>query len=662
MNRRSAISAAVAALSLAAVGVASGPGLAVAGLSMAGLVAGRLWGGSPSAAGLRTWRLANASALVLALLLVFLVSDRLLVGAGLVGWLLVHRAWTGRAPTDDRITLLLSTLGLLLACILSLDPLLLAIFFGFALLAPLGLALCLLDEGTPPGAPPPRLGALWAVGPGVIAIAACLFVVLPRVQGGVGAGLGPAALPGFQPQVSLGDHAMSRFNPDEVLRVVLTDQDGARVQPPVYMRGVALDVFDGEGWRREPQNPVKVAAWPELPGTGRWWVGEVTQVNSAGGALFTPPEMHALVPQEGAFRLRMDMSRNARGPTSLAVLRYTTYSVPYAPGEPPADSPAIQAREAGLGRLEKAGLRSQLWTELPVGLDPRVAELAGRLRAAAGPEADERARVDVVVGHFADYTYTLDPQPEHDGQPLSAFLFDSKAGHCEYFATGLAVLLRAQGVPARVVNGLYGGELNPYGGFLVFRQQDAHSWVEAWVGGRWVLLDATPEGGRSLSTSALRQLGELLVGSYRSIMLDYDLSAQLDGLGALRDRLGDRRGLGAVAAGGAFVFGLGWLVRVGLRRLAGAAPRRPPDEVARLHARAEALVRARGWALARELPPVAAAERLLAEAGPSAAPLLALAWLRYEARFGGEAPEALRAEAQAQLRALDRLPRRGASA
>jgi transglutaminase-like putative cysteine protease len=660
MQRRSIASTAVAALGLAAVGVASGPGLVVGGAALLGLLSGRLWGGAPSPAALRTWRLANAAALVMALLLVFLVSDRLMVGAGLVGWLLVHRAWTGRTPSDDRITLLLSTLGLLLACILSLDPLLLGIFFGFALLAPLALVQCLLDEAAPPGAPPPRVGALWAVGPAVIVIAAGLFVVLPRVQGGIGAGLGPAALPGFQPQVALGDHAMSRFNPDEVLRVVLTDQDGAQVEPPVYMRGVALDVFDGDGWRREPQNPVKVAAWPELPGTARWWVGEVTQVNTAGGALFTPPEMHALVPQEGSFHLRMDMSRNARGPTSLTVLRYTTYSVPYAPGALPAESAAIEAREAGLGRLEKAGLRSGLWTELPPGLDPRVAELAERLRAAAGPEASERARVEAVLAHFADFQYTLDPQPEHAGQPLSTFLFDAKSGHCEYFATGLAVLLRAQGVPARVVNGLYGGELNPYGGFLVFRQQDAHSWVEAWVGGRWVLLDATPEGGRSQEPDALRQIGELLLGSYRSIMLDYDLAAQLDGLGALRDRLGDRRGLGAVALGGAFVFGLGWLGRVGLRRLAGAAPRRPADELGRLHAQAEALVRSRGWPLAAELPAVAAAERLVAEAGPLAEPLLALAWLRYRARLGGEPAAALRAEAQDALRALRQLPRRGA--
>ncbi len=655
---RRRVVAGVGALALGALALSGESSALIALIAGVAWAAGLLRGGAPGADALHLWRIANTSALVMAIIAVFLVSSRLAVGAALVSYLLVHRAWTGRSATDDRVSLLLSTLLLLLSCILSLHPALMLVFAGFGLLAPHALMLCLLSEHLPPRAAAPRLGALWAVGPAVLALSGALFVVLPRVQGGVGAGLGPEALPGFQDRVQLGDHAMSRFNPDEVLRATITDQDGAPVLPPIYMRGVAMDTFDGAGWQREPFNPQRLNAWPAEPGTPRWWRSEVSQVNHTNDVLFAPPEVHAVRPEGESFRLRMDMSRNLRGAAAIGVLRYTTWSVPYAPGEPPADSKAIRQREAGLARLEAAVLKSQLWTELPEDLDPEIGALAVTLAEQAGPGAGPALRAAAVVRHLSGFSYTLDPQPEHAGQPLSAFLFESQAGHCEYFATALAVLLRAQGTPARVVNGLYGGELNPYGGFVVFRQQDAHSWVEAWIDGRWVLLDATPALDGGASRGLLAQLSDLFVGGTRSLMLDFDLSAQLGGLSrlaeALRGQSGAVRGLAAVAV----VIGVWVGVRRGLKALAGPAPGPAPGQLARRYADGLALARARGWTPPVGLPPLRQAEAMVAAAGPELAPLAVLAWLSYRETYGGEPASALLPEAAAALAALRALPKR----
>ena len=86
------------------------------------------------------------------------------------------------------------------------------------------------------------------------------------------------------------------------------------------------------------------------------------------------------------------------------------------------------------------------------------------------------------------FTYSL----TNPASTLRSFIFDKKSGFCEHYAAGLALLLRAAGVPSRVAVGYYGGEWNLLGNYLIVRQSDAHAWVEAWIGGRWVTMDATP--------------------------------------------------------------------------------------------------------------------------------------------------------------------------
>src|SRR5690606_13368344 len=87
--------------------------------------------------------------------------------------------------------------------------------------------------------------------------------------------------------------------------------------------------------------------------------------------------------------------------------------------------------------------------------------------------------------------YTLTP-PLLGEHPVDDFLFNTRSGFCEHYASAFAFLMRAAGIPARVVTGYQGGEVNPIGGYLIVRQSEAHAWVEVWLEGRgWVRIDPT---------------------------------------------------------------------------------------------------------------------------------------------------------------------------
>ena len=109
------------------------------------------------------------------------------------------------------------------------------------------------------------------------------------------------------------------------------------------------------------------------------------------------------------------------------------------------------------------------------------------------------------------FEYTLDNPSGGTPDPLADFLFDSKAGHCEYFATSQAVMLRILGIPSRVVNGFRRGEYNEFGNYFIVRQSDAHSWVEAFFpGAGWIEFDPTPPLFRRGEPSLSERLGQLL--------------------------------------------------------------------------------------------------------------------------------------------------------
>jgi len=136
------------------------------------------------------------------------------------------------------------------------------------------------------------------------------------------------------------------------------------------------------------------------------------------------------------------------------------------------------------------------WTALPRGINPRALEFAAQLRQRIAPGNDPRQDgqlVTAVLQHFRTepFSYTLSPPPlgRHS---IDEFLFETRQGYCEHYASAFVFLMRALQIPARVVTGYQGGEVNPVDGYMTVRQSDAHAWAEVWLPDRgWVRVDPT---------------------------------------------------------------------------------------------------------------------------------------------------------------------------
>jgi len=149
-----------------------------------------------------------------------------------------------------------------------------------------------------------------------------------------------------------------------------------------------------------------------------------------------------------------------------------------------------------LSRLPDAAVPPGLerYLQLPESLDPRIAELAASISA---QEPNPYLRALAIDRHLSSrYSYTLQLPSSLPADPLANFLFDRRSGHCEYFASSLAVMLRTIGIPSRVITGFRGGQFNEISSNYIIRASNAHSWVEAYIpGAGWTTFDPTPASG-----------------------------------------------------------------------------------------------------------------------------------------------------------------------
>ena len=141
--------------------------------------------------------------------------------------------------------------------------------------------------------------------------------------------------------------------------------------------------------------------------------------------------------------------------------------------------------------LELSQWRREVELRLPDGENPETMAFARSLRSESG---DDAAFVDAVLARFTrePFVYSLNPPLLPEPNPLDAFMFRTRTGFCEHYAAAFVVTMRAGGVPARVVAGYQGGEVNPVNRTVIVRQFDAHAWAEVWLEGRgWVRVDPT---------------------------------------------------------------------------------------------------------------------------------------------------------------------------
>lgn len=171
------------------------------------------------------------------------------------------------------------------------------------------------------------------------------------------------------------------------------------------------------------------------------------------------------------------------------------------------------------------------------GVSPRMTELARRVMR-QGPPGERARRLEAHL--IQDYGYTQDFVGRSAADPLDNFLFRYRSGHCEYFASAMVLMLRSQGIPARLATGFLGGEYNPFEGYTIVRDGNAHAWVEAYLPGTgWKVFDPTPPAGRPAERgdgafSVLRQAYDYMLFRWDRYVLTYGLYDQLRIVGDLR--------------------------------------------------------------------------------------------------------------------------------
>jgi hypothetical protein len=191
---------------------------------------------------------------------------------------------------------------------------------------------------------------------------------------------------------------------------------------------------------------------------------------------------------------------------------------------------------------------SARYLELPVNLDPRIGELTREVIRKSGARTWYDAARAVESYLRDNYGYSL--QMKAGGaDPLADFLFNVKQGHCEYFATALAVMLRTQGIATRIVNGFLPGEYNSAAGAFTVRQSDAHSWVEVYFPqtNSWMTFDPTPPAGRTSHertglAGALSKYSEALELMWFQYVVGYDKDEQRSLVTSFRKTLFDLQG------------------------------------------------------------------------------------------------------------------------
>ncbi len=364
-----------------------------------------------------------------------------------------------------------------------------------------------------------RLAALAAVsGLAVMGLALTAFVGTPRTlasqaMGGWGQGAAGAQAD-FRPDIELGQVGLLSASEDAVMDVAVADAAGAPLAAPpaiIYLRGSVLEDYDPVHGRwaapRGRRGTGRFVSREELP------AGEVLALHAAG----------------------------REGPWAQAALRYTINVHRQPAGRWPLHAPwrtlavsspnVVKIGRTAASVLERTeGAAGRLTYTAVAGPDPgdpgAAADRVPRAAAAAGPEVTERIRAlaesvlreaevpitlaereagdarraaQTLAQHLRTrYAYTLEmvaPVPGQD--PIEMFLFDTRRGHCEYFAAALTAMLRSVGIGARIATGYAAGEYNPIVGAYVVRRSDAHAWVEVRVQdepARWEVFDPTPPG------------------------------------------------------------------------------------------------------------------------------------------------------------------------
>lgn len=458
-------------------------------------------------------------------------------------------------------------------------------------------------------------------------IAAAAFLLLPRLSTPLWGqpntqqdrtGVGDEMSPGSLGELLVDDSPAFRVEFDGTLPKTAQQ----------YWRGKVLWHYDGQTWRGQSQAGYGEGGERPLEKPGGKVSYTVTLEPTQQRKLFAL-DMPLAAPQDSF--LNLDMVVTANRPVS-ELRRYSVQS-------------ALDYRLVGL-----TPQRRNMALLLPPGYNPRTLALAREWRARASSD------MDVVRSAFAlfnrSFTYTLTP-PQLGRDAMDDFLFETRAGYCEHYASAFTVLMRAAGIPARVVIGYQGGFWNEIGDYMIVRQSDAHAWSEVWLDDRgWVRLDPTgavnearvQQGAQSANGAdkpwygagwlvALRNRWDVVNHFWNDAIVRFDTLRQsnlLKPLGVDKAEAGDLV-LALLVVGIAFMLGALWWA---LRR-----ERAPGDALDQAFSRLAALLARHGLVREPSEGPQNYAQRARTALGPAASQLDALFDTYIGLRYGCHAAD-----------------------
>lgn len=374
----------------------------------------------------------------------------------------------------------------------------------------------------------------------IFIVSVVFFFLFPRVGLGFFAHQARhgVAMSGFSDTVQLGDFGHIVDDPEVVARVRFLD--GPPVVP-LRLRGQSLDTYDGRTWFKTTKRlwELRVDAKgrhvldpsgpdPDSPGVRSAEI-YLEPLGGSRRVLFSPPfpvafrrppnALEALRPERWRFGRDIAGDVFVSGPPATSI----QYTVFWKENEP--DPEALRSTSHEIPEWVH-----RRYLQVPE-LAPAVLDLARQITLRADNPFDMARAIETHLR--TNYEYAVDTR-HGDEDPLADFLLRHRQGHCEYFASAMVILLRAVGVPARMVTGFYGGEVNEYGGYVAIRKADAHAWVEVFFPGHgFVLFDPTPpiafeeRSGDGFWSDVRAALDAVRLWWY-SWVVEYNLDKQMD--------------------------------------------------------------------------------------------------------------------------------------
>jgi transglutaminase-like putative cysteine protease len=453
---------------------------------------------------------------------------------------MVIRLFSIHKERDHYMLAILAFLMVLAAAVLTVDSVFLFAFAGFMLMAVVTFVLLemrrsSLTANIPAREPSDRQTyrrmAFFLAGTSpvlvvlILAGASAIFFLLPRMSAGyLGSFAGGSDMTtGFSDRVQLGRIGQIQQSNAVVMHVQIDgDTHGSY---DLKWRGVALGRFDGRVW----SSPTEQSTLSRQP-DGRFPLWR--SARGSNPSVMRPIHYRVLMEPIGtnifflATRPRFLNGAYRAVATDRAGAIYDLdpeHPVSLYDGDSDLSAPAPAELRSATGPLPP---EIQDYLQLPA-LDPRIPELAQQIASSAHNPFDQAAAIERYL--TKSFGYTLEMSRVTPPDPLADFLFIRKQGHCEYFASSMAIMLRTLGIPSRVVNGFRTSEFNDLTANYVIRASSAHSWVEAYFPGYgWVSFDPTPGAplGSATGWGRVSLYVDAMASFWREWVVNYDASHQ----------------------------------------------------------------------------------------------------------------------------------------